>query len=89
MFCMVLRELASFILRPLSITFERLWQLGVPCKLEKKGNCFSHLQKTKGELTGQSCLLPGKLLEEFSREAISIRMKDVKVTENLDWIYQG
>jgi len=33
--------------------------LGVPADWKKKGNCFFHLQKIKGELTSQSCLLPG------------------------------
>lgn len=34
--------------------------------------------KNQGKLMGQSCLLTGKLLEEFSKEAISMHVKDMK-----------
>jgi len=80
----VLRELAAVVVRPLSITFERLWWSGVPVDW-KKANVTAIFKQAKKEDLGNcrlSCLtsVPGKVMEQIHLETISKDTKDKKVT---------
>ncbi|KAK4810776.1 hypothetical protein QYF61_008748 [Mycteria americana] len=71
----VLKELANVIGRPLSIIFERLWQLGEVPDGWNRANITPIFKKDKKEDPGNY----RKIMEQILLEAISKEMKDKKV----------
>ncbi|KFV85311.1 RNA-directed DNA polymerase from mobile element jockey, partial [Struthio camelus australis] len=80
----VLRELADVIARPLSIIFERSWQLGEVPEDWKKANVMPVFKKGKKEEPGNyrpvslPCI-PGKVMEQLLREVLTKHLEDKKV----------